>query len=79
VAKAFGREAGGQMAVLDEFEARGWRAKIDVGGLVPKDANAKQWIADVVKNLNRGLTGLRFHADGANQCIAWAAVECVCT
>src|SRR3954470_11277092 len=51
------------------------RAKIPVGGLIPARANAKRWIAEVVKNLNRGLTGIRLHADGANRCIARMPLE----
>ena len=60
------------MRVLDAFQSRRWPARIDVTALVPPGAHAKQWIADTVKNLNRGLKGIRFHADGGNHSIGWA-------
>ncbi len=74
VVKEYGREAPGQMAVLDRFQAAGWPPRIDVEDLVPAGASAKEWVRDTVTNLNRNLQGIRFHADGANHRIAWAEV-----
>jgi hypothetical protein len=59
------------MPVLDRFQSHRWPRVIDVSDLVPRGVNSKRWVGNTVKNLNRGLTGIRFHADGANHHISW--------
>jgi hypothetical protein len=74
VIRKYTREAPGQMAVLAEFEAKHWTARINAHALVPKGARPKTYIANTVKNLNRAVQDIRFHADGPNSFIRWTRV-----
>ena len=74
VIREFRREAPGQMAVLAAFQKAGWPPRLDVGGLIPPGGKGKRWIRNTVKNLNRSLRGIHFHADAGNHAIGWGLV-----
>jgi hypothetical protein len=71
--REFRREAPGQMAVLDAFQAKGWPPRVNVHALAPA-VGGKRWVMNNVKNLNRSVKRIRFHADGPNQFISYTVV-----
>jgi hypothetical protein len=70
--REYPRDAPGQIAVLEEFEAKGWPSRIDVRGFIPDGVSSKAWVKYTVKNLNRKIRGLRFHGNGPNHTMEWA-------
>jgi len=73
--RKYPRDASGQIAVLEEFEKKGWPPRIDVRHLVPEGVSSKAWVKYTVKNLNRNIRGLRFHGNGPNRTIEWAVLS----
>lgn len=74
--KAFHRWAPCQMAVLTAFEdGGGWAAGYVDAPLPPDDreteAEAAARLCETVKNLNRGLRGIRFHLDPGGSRVWW--------
>jgi hypothetical protein len=74
--RTFQREGSGQMAVVERFHTTGWERSVDVSSLIPtRVKRTKQWIRNVVKNLNRSIRPIKFRADGSSLCIAWSEAD----
>lgn len=71
VVKVLDRESPGQMPVLAAFEEAGWPRRIDVTALLRAGGLRPRSVVYLVKNLNRGLRWLRFHADGTKHGVTW--------
>ena len=71
--RQFRKRAPAQMAVLAEFERLGWPERIDVGRLLANGGSRYRWALYTAKNLNHGLIGIKFHADGTKRGMCWFA------
>jgi hypothetical protein len=58
--------------VLDSFQELDWQERVD--DPLPEGRN-QQRLHETIKSLNRGLNGLRFHADGKGQGFVWEPAE----
>lgn len=71
VIRDYRRIAPRQMAVLEAFESGGWPAQIGIDSNELLRGQGTTWLLDTVKNLNRRIAKIRFHADGSKHGIAW--------
>jgi hypothetical protein len=78
VIKEFRRMAPDQMPVLEECQRQGWTREISLKPIVvelkKRGIRASLWIENTVRNLNKGLRGIRFHEDSKEQVIRWEPV-----
>ena len=76
VCKTFRHDAAHQRAVLDAFQGRRWRRRIDNPWLQGDASNRKKRLQQTVKNLNRGLGGqrIRFEMDGTGEGVRWREI-----
>jgi hypothetical protein len=60
--------------VLDAFERQGWPERVADPLPAESGVDYAAWLRNTVKNLNRGLGGIKFHADGTKHGIRWEPV-----
>ena len=68
-------QAKSQRQVLAECQRCGWVNPIDLRPLVPDSVDRTHWAVNMARNLNHGLTRIRFHADGSKHAITWERLE----
>ncbi len=69
--KKFQNSARNQRKILDAFEERRWRARIDDPIPLKLRLDKKRRLAQTIQNLNDGLEHLRFHGDGTGEGVIW--------
>lgn len=74
VVKELKRKAPNQRAILEAFEASGWRGPVDDPLGDGGGAEAAERLRETVKSLNEGVPGgtIRFHADGRGGAVRWS-------
>jgi hypothetical protein len=76
IIKEFRRIAPDQGSVLEQFQRQGWKKRLDISQTPAGERGGPlaQWIRDTVRNLNRGLKRIKFHADGSKHGMVWEYV-----
>jgi hypothetical protein len=76
VIKEFRRIAPDQGWVLERFQRQGWKKRLEISQTPAGERGGPlaQWVRDTVRNLNRGLKRIKFHADGSKHGLVWQYV-----
>lgn len=75
ILRQYPRVAPDQFELLDEFARQRWRSRIEVPTTVRHSGRLSEWLRNTVRNLNRGLAGIRFHCDGKGHIVSWEYVD----
>ncbi len=70
--KSFRQPAPNQTRILVTFEECGWPSRID-DPIPPNAVDRRDRLADTVRGLNKGCTGIRFELDGTGEGVIWSA------